>query len=287
MYQHIVQDNLNPMQHIELSTSERRTNTLSEKSLQAALDALQTDGYVCLSNAINTEHIDALNEKMQADIRSVEKERGIDDNYQGVRPPPFHPYLYKDILFNPFAIAVSHALFGDGCKLNTYGANTAFAGSKPQQVHADATQLWPDLKQATPCHALVVNVALVDVDETNGATIAWPGTHLDTRLYSGNRFPTDEMCATWPRAAGRVCTQRGDLVLRDLRVWHGGMPNKTKIHRPMLAMVHHTRWWNGGAVEFEKGAEEFLAHPQLKVEAIFVDKPIDYLFQGHSRPVKK
>ena len=275
------------MQHIDISSGERRSNTLSEKTLNAALTAFRADGYVCMPDVIDTDHIDALNEKMQADIRTVEKERGISDNYQGVRPPPFHPHLYKDILFNPFALAISYALLGDGCKLSTYGANTAFAGSKPQRVHADATQLWADLEQAPPCHALVVNVTLVDVDEKNGATIAWPGTHLDTRLHAGERFPSDEMCASWPREPERVCTQRGDLVLRDLRVWHGGMPNKTKIHRPMLAMVHHARWWSGGAVEFEKGTEEFLAHPQLKVEAVFVDQPIDYLFQGHSRPVKK
>jgi len=275
------------MQHIELSASERRNNTFSEQTLAAALKAFEEDGYVCLPSVISTDHIDALNEKMQADILLVEKERGIDDNYQGVRPPPFHPYLYEDILFNPFALALSSQLFGDGNTLTTYGANTAFAGSKPQRVHADATQLWGDLDQAPPCHALVVNVSLVDVDEKNGATIAWPGTHFDTRLHAGNRFPSDEMCTTWPRGSERVCTRRGDLVLRDLRVWHGGMPNTTTTHRPMLAMVHHARWWNGGAVEFEKGSEEFLQHSQLKVEAVFVESPIDYLFQGHSRPDKK
>jgi hypothetical protein len=137
------------MQHIELSTSERRNNAFSEQTLKAAIVAMQEDGYVCLPNVIHTDYVDALNEKMQADIRQVEKERGIDDNYQGVRPPPFHPYLYEDILFNPFAVSVSHALFGDDCTLSTYGANTAFAGSKPQRVHADATQLWSELDQAT------------------------------------------------------------------------------------------------------------------------------------------
>jgi hypothetical protein len=95
------------------------------------------------------------------------------------------------------------------------------------------------------------------------------------------------MCTAWSRGSERVCTQRGYLVLRDLRVWHGGMPNTTNIHRPMLAMVHHTRWWAGGAVEFEVGTQEFLQHPQLKVEAVFVAPPIDYLFQRHSRPDKK
>ncbi len=274
------------MQYIELTPTERQSGNLKEKSIKAAVDAFRTDGYVCLPAAVNTENVDALNDKMQADLRTVEKEQGISNDYRGVRPPPCHPHLYKDILFNSAALAISHAILGDGFTCSTYGANTAFAGSKPQRVHADATQLWADLSPAPPCHALVVNIALVDVDEKNGATIAWPGTHLDTRLHADKRFPSEKMCDAWERGDERVCTQRGDLVLRDLRVWHGGMPNSTDIHRPMLAMVHHCRWWSGGAVEFEKGCEDFLQHPLLDVKAVFVDPPVDYLHQGHSRSVK-
>lgn len=275
------------MQHIELGAAERTGGTMTAPTLDKALEALRADGYVCLPGVVSTDHIDALNEKMQADICAVEKAVGIDDNYQGVRPPPFHPYLFNDIVFNPFAVAISRALFGDGCTCSTYGANTAFAGSKPQRVHVDATQLWAGLDEAPPCHALVVNIPLVDVDESNGATIAWPGTHLDTRLGAGDRFPTEAMCAAWPRGSERICSRRGDLIVRDLRAWHGGMPNETSVHRPMLAMVHHARWWIGGAVEFERGTEAFLEHPILKVNAVFVDKPVDYLHQGHSRPQGK
>lgn len=275
------------MQHIELSAAERTRGAFAPSTLDKALEALRVDGYICLPSVVGTDHIDALNEKMQADICAVEEAVGIEDNYQGVRPPPFHPYLFADIVFNPFAVALSHALLGSGCTCSTYGANTAFAGSKPQRVHADATQLWPDLDKALPCHALVVNIPLVDVDQTNGATIAWPGSHSDTRLAEGNRFPTEAMCAAWARGSERICTRRGDLVVRDLRVWHGGMPNETPIHRPMLAMVHHARWWNGGSVEFEMGTESFLEHPVLNVQAVFVDHPVDYLHQGHSRPRKK
>ncbi len=254
--------------------------------MDAALKAFDEDGVVALLGIVSEESIEALGEKMLADIREYERGNEIGNNYQGLRPPPCHPYLFTDIVLNEVVIAVSHRILGHGLRQVTYGANTAFVGSKPQRVHTDSGQLWPNLPRSTPCSRLVVNIPLVDVDESNGATIYWPGTHHDTRLYGADRFPSDEMMAEWEteRPAERVTTRRGDVVLRDLRVWHGGMPNTTDVPRPMLAMVHQCGWLAGGGVEFEKGAEEFLEHPVLKTEAVFVDAPVDYMHQGHSRP---
>ncbi|MCB0125902.1 MAG: hypothetical protein KDE58_26785, partial [Caldilineaceae bacterium] len=81
---------------------------------------------------------------------------------------------------------------------------------------------------------------------------------------------------------------RGDLVLRDMRVWHGGMPNRTQTHRPMLALVHRNEKPEQGTFEAEAGSEAFWAsNPRLQSSPFFVPKPIDYLRQGHSRPGKK
>lgn len=212
----------------------------------------------------------------------------VDNNFQGVRPPPFHPFLFADIVFNEPAITVSRAIVGPGATLTSYGANTAFVGSQPQQVHADAVP--PQPGPVGPCTLLVVNVPLVDMTEENGATIYWPGTHHDVRLHSGNRFPTDAMIHEWEakRPAERVVAQRGDLVLRDMRVWHGGMPNRTQTPRPMLALVHRSEKPEHGTFEVEAGTEDFWSsHPRLQTSPSFVPKPIDYLRQGHSRPGKK
>ena len=48
------------MQHIDISSSERRSNTLSEKTLNAAVAAFRRDGYVCLADVIDTDHIDGV-----------------------------------------------------------------------------------------------------------------------------------------------------------------------------------------------------------------------------------
>jgi hypothetical protein len=273
---------------IEITQEERKTGQLAPEKLATAVEAMHEDGVVALRQAIDLAPVDTLGARMLEDLAQYAELYEIDNNFQGVRPPPFHPFLFPEIVFNEPAIAVSRAILGPGATLSSYGANTAFVGSQTQHVHADAVP--PQPGPLGPCTLLVVNVPLVDMTEENGATIYWPGTHQDTRLHSGNRFPTEEMIAEWEaqRPAERVLAQRGDLVLRDMRVWHGGMPNRTQTHRPMLALVHRYEKPEQGTFEAEEGSEAFWSsHSLLQTSPLFVPKPIDYLRQGHSRPGKK
>ena len=87
------------------------------------------------------------------------------------------------------------------------------------------------------------------------------------------------------RDAKQVDSRKGDLILRDMRVWHCGMPNRTGTPRVMLAMIHRPHWAIKWGFEAESGAEEFFDHPVLGHTAVFLDRPIDYLHQGHSQPM--
>jgi hypothetical protein len=51
-----------------------------------------------------------------------------------------------------------------------------------------------------------------------------------------------ERCVARPSVRTNVCV--GDLVVRDLRVWHRGMPNQTNAIRTMLALVYHRPWFH-------------------------------------------
>ncbi len=273
---------------IDITPEERKTGQLAPGKITTAIQALAEDGVVALRQAIDVAPVDKLGAKMLADLVKYQELYEIDNNFQGVRPPPFHPFLLPEIVFNEPAIAISRAILGAGATLTSYGANTAFVGSQTQQVHADAVP--PQPGPFGPCTLLVINVPLVDMTEANGATIYWPGTHQDGQLHSGNRFPTEAMIAAWQtkRPAERVLAQRGDLVIRDMRVWHGGMPNRAQTHRPMLALVHRHEKPAQGTFEVEAGSEDFWSsHPLLQTSPTFVAKPIDYLRQGHSRPSKK
>jgi RNA polymerase primary sigma factor len=38
--------------------------------------------------------------------------------------------------------------------------------------------------------------------------------------------------------------RRGSVLIRDMRLWHNGMPNPSDSVRPMVAMIHWIHWWH-------------------------------------------
>lgn len=80
----------------------------------------------------------------------------------------------------------------------------------------------------------------------NGSTEVWLGTHNDTTI-------ADQEGEHGDRASGRIkkhlldarrevrppsqpIVKKGSIIIRDLRLWHGGKPNLTTDPRVMLAM---------------------------------------------------
>lgn len=264
--------------------------TASDTAL--AVRALRENGFVVLPDVIDPVHIASLREKMLADLPLLLTRRDAPFNFNTgniqQEPPPYLPYLFRDILFNDQAIAVTKALLGPGLKNVYYSGNTTVPGSGTRQpVHPDNGQLWPNLEQATPPFAFVVNVPVVDMNRENGSTELWPGTHLDTTLSIDQgdiKVPIDAVEARRKiRPPVQLAVQAGSIVLRDIRLWHAGMPNRTQQPRPMIAMIHTTAWWGGGeTLTFPKGTEEFFQHPDLHTQARFTEEPIDYLHHSQA-----
>ena len=72
--------------------------------------------------------------------------------------------------------------------------------------------------------------------------------------------------------------RRGSVLIRDIRLWHAGMPNRTDEPRPMIAMIHASAWLEtGNPLLFPTGTESFFDHPVLRTAARFTDEPIDYV----------
>jgi hypothetical protein len=111
-------------------------------------------------------------------------------------------------------------------RLPNIGCNLNLPGSNPQNEHVDGYAASP---------FLVVNVAAVDTDLTNGAMEIIPGTQRRTYKY-------------WEIALQRsnrrrVSMKQGDVVIRTSTLWHRGMPNLSPNPRPMLAFT----WEDGGS----------------------------------------
>ena len=84
-------------------------------------------------------------------------------------------------------------------------------------------------------------------------------------------------------ADAQPTVQAGSVVIRDVRMWHAGMPNRTNVPRVMIAMIHWVSWWNDSDVpSFLERDKEFFTHPVLRTSARFVKGPIDYVHKSES-----
>lgn len=274
------------MRTITITAAERRSRTLDPASLRAALAALSDDGLVVLADAIDPDHVARLRDRLWADVPLVAGRADAPYNWNTAnlqQSPPRDPeWLFPDVVANDQAVAVTHAMLGDGVANAFYSGNTAMPrATERQPVHVDTGHLWPAESGWAPPFSVVVNVPLVDMDASNGAIELWPGSHRDLTARWGQPLELPPEAVERRRAIAppfQPEVRAGSILLRDMRLWHAGMPNRSDRPRPLLAMIHEAAWWSrGDSLDFPRAAQPGLAHPLLTWRARWVDEPVDHL----------
>ncbi|RGP67425.1 putative tpr domain [Fusarium sporotrichioides] len=243
---------------VQPSSREVKNLTLDSRNLEKAVRHMHRDGLVIVEDVVPHHDIDLLNKKMieDAHVLQARGDKGPFNYNKGniqQDAPPVAEYFKSSIFTNPIATQITTAMMGPRPKWTFCSANSAMAtlpGGTPerQPVHSDADFAHPDHP-----FALVVNIPLVKTTPENGSTEIWLGTH--------NRFGLDaQEGAHGERASGRIredflrrreevsppiqpIIKKGSIIVRDLRLWHAGMPNLTEQTRVMLAMIHFAPWY--------------------------------------------
>jgi len=274
---------------ISVSPEELAQEKLSQAKLDQAIEAIRHEGYVILADLVSHDHLDILREKMTEDsLKLIEANKwggaGRVAHHLQQGPPPFAPYVFRDIVANPLIIQVTKGVLGEGMFNSFYNGNTNCPGSGQQPLHSDMPHLWPNLATAHPAASLVVNIAFLDVTEENGSIELWPGSHLETRTTGRiDEAIAEERRKTTPPIRGN--TKKGSVLIRDMRLWHRGVPNQSDQIRHMIAMVHNIHWRTRNQVlKFNKGCEAAFEGIDMDPNVTFVDEPIDYLFGEFIRP---
>jgi hypothetical protein len=273
---------------IEVTAEELAQEVLSEGHLREAVQAVRTDGFVVLNDVVDPGHLDVLREKMVVDVDLILKAKDAPHNF--VRgnvqqdPPPFAPFVFRDVVANPWVVQVTKAVLGAGVFNRSCSGNTNVPGSTLQPVHVDSGQLWPNLDEAHPAAQLVVNIALDEVTEANGSIELWPGSHLDMHQVRGDDIKVDPGLVEDRRLFAppvRGNTRKGSVLVRDMRLWHRGTPNSSDAPRFMIAMVHNCAWMHRRPrFQYVKGCEPAFENDDLDSQVEFVDGPIDYLYRN-------
>ena len=269
--------NLSSFPHsIRPRQDELDTKSLSLRNLQIATRALHRDGLVILEDVLNHKMLDALNEKMVVDARTLQSagdhmpfnyNKGsvslykirlsfrLTESSSNIQqdPPLTKEHFSPHIFLNPFARQILSSVMGPRVRLSFISGNTAMPPTpqsppQSQPVHADA-----DFNHPSCPFAYVANIPLVDMTVENGSTEVWLGTHIDAGVWQQEGDYGE-------RASGRIrqdllekrrvvrppsqpVIKKGSIIVRDLRLWHAGKPNFGNEVRVMLAMVHYAQWF--------------------------------------------
>jgi Phytanoyl-CoA dioxygenase (PhyH) len=197
--------------------------------------SFEADGYVLFKDVVPRAPLAALSrdltDKWRADVASGALFQGGGNlsGHLNCFPGAASRFVYT-ALEAAGVFDVVAALSSEKLRKPNIGCNLNLPGSHAQNEHIDGYRDKP---------FLVVNVAAVDTDLTNGAMEIINRTHQrefkywEIMLQGGNRR--------------RVSMKQGDALLRVSTLWHRGMPNPSANPRPMLAFT----WENGGSPEVD------------------------------------
>lgn len=239
---------------IDVSNREKDQRALTEETLATAVRIFRDAGFVVLPGLAPTEWIERTRDEYAAAYwKAWEQEvennpgkvegkgfQGIPGEFGAQGMPLREPFMDELAIANPWAMQILHTVMSEDIFLRLpYGSNTAApnADAGPQHVHRDTgAQLLPDLPIATTTHNAVVNIALTDFTPENGSTEIWPGTHRLPDHDASDGGDLEARAETMPSV--RANMPAGSVVVRDMRMWHRGMPNTTDELRIMLAPVY-------------------------------------------------
>ena len=166
---------------IHLSDSTRIKGIASPELIAEAVTYLHRDGIIVLENAVDINHIDALQAKLGPEAHEIARNESHHFNWNrgnmDQAPPLTKDYMFQDVWANSIVLSILSVMLGPNPVLHYANGNTALkARSNPRQpVHSDVDKPHPLYS-----FAIAVNIPLCDVSVENGSTEVWVGTHNST-----------------------------------------------------------------------------------------------------------
>jgi ectoine hydroxylase-related dioxygenase (phytanoyl-CoA dioxygenase family) len=254
---------------------------LDDAGLAAALRTFRDAGMVIIENAYDVDRIatlratydDLLSQERAAPNGSPRVQPTDGQNHLQMQLPLVPPFSDVDVVAHPAVGQVLTHVLGTEYRCCLYNSNTAFPGSTYQRVHRDTGPVFgSEFGVPSPTTGVVLNIPLCDFTEENGSTEVWPGSHLivDHPDDAGVEL-TDRARAL---ASARFNIPVGAIALRDLRVWHRGMPNQSADVRTMLAVVYQRPWLGWRSPALRVPAQTWRGWPS-RVQTMFAAAPVD------------
>jgi len=265
---------------MHVTPAELQAGRLTGANLRLAVRSLRDSGLVVLDDVYTAGWIAELRAAYDEQLdRHIAAKGGVDGinrrsfghSHIGMFLPMVAPFSDPQVVAHPIVVQLLEQVLGADFRCSFYHSNTSYPGSGVQPIHRDSQPLFGlEHGVAHPAVTIVLNIPLCDFTEQNGSTEVWPGTHLIVDAAA------EDTKALEDRATGlasiRTNVPAGSIVVRDMRVWHRGMPNNASYARTMLAIVYR-RGWFLGATTTDIPRTTWEALPE-RARHIFRDNPI-------------
>lgn len=175
--------------------------------------------------------------------------RDIGGRYAAVLPFT-GPFLERGFYANPALHAMLGGLLGPDYRISSLETVISLPGASAQHQHIDGPirfdrfvggkkEPYPGDLSGLPPFAVTLCVPLCDLNEENGPTAIWRGSHR-TALRArppgaaevARRYPVELMSGSF-----------GQAFFFDFRVFHGGTPNYSREPRALLMFVFTRSWY--------------------------------------------
>jgi ectoine hydroxylase-related dioxygenase (phytanoyl-CoA dioxygenase family) len=237
---------------IALTKADARTP--SSPTLRKVAAAMDRDGTVAFDNLfplslLRRLRAEVLRRHGSGELRARGLVRDIAGRYTAVLP--FEgPFLTPAFYAAPALRGMLAALLGADHCISSLEAVIALPDAYEQHQHIDgpvrfdrvvgrARRPYQGDLSGLPPYAVTLCVPLCDVDEDNGPTALWPGSHRTSlrprppgEAEIRRRFPEEHMVGPF-----------GRTFYFDYRLFHCGRPNLTSEPRPVLMFVFTRSWF--------------------------------------------
>ena len=218
---------------LDITDDERRCGSISPEKLDHCRDLLDEHGYLVLPNAVSSAPLEKLNDFLNDEWAAFNQSKdkwiggGRHIGHVQLMPPATPEYLLKEALLNDIFFQITSHILGPDVVNVVYSGHTNLPGSTNQHFHSDT--------EPVGMESLIINIPLIDVDESNGSLELIAGSHKQP--HSFRSIEAMEMQGHGIRINSAI----GDAVIRYPTLLHRGAANPSSMPRHMLSMWHAPR----------------------------------------------
>tara|TARA_B100000579_G_scaffold404836_1_gene389989 strand:+ start:2334 stop:3167 length:834 start_codon:yes stop_codon:yes gene_type:complete len=204
------------------------------------------EGYSIIRNAYDTQFIQDLftvyrNEHAEKlNPEPTEKTNLVGHNRRAFSLDVKGTFNETKIYANQNVYPLIEDMLGEHLIIGSYGSVVSMPKSNNQHVHYDHPRLFLDsdlesLGGNLPPYAIHLFIPLVKVNENNGRTKIWPGSHhlpsskKDLLIKEGESVESD--------------LNIGDCLILDYRTLHAGIGNNSCQIRPLIYVIYQRAWF--------------------------------------------